>query len=100
MEFLLKALFFVLYGISILLTLFLIFSFFDLLMDPYKKSSEAIIMLIGGCILICGLYLAYQQGYIPINYIRGCIILIIAFGAALVSILVGLFFFNGPLHWQ
>jgi uncharacterized protein YjeT (DUF2065 family) len=100
MEFLSKVCFFALFGISILLSIFLLMGFFDLLVDPYKKTSEAIIMLIGGCLLGVGLYIAYQYGYVPVNYVRGCIILIIAFITALLSVLIGLFFFNGPLHWQ
>ena len=100
MEFLSKVLFFIMFGISILLTLYLVLGFVDILIDPYKKASEAIIMLIGGCILGVGLYIAYQNGYVPVNYGRGCIILIIAFFTALLTILIGLFFFNGPLHWQ
>lgn len=100
MEFFSKTLFFALFGISILLTLFLVFSFFDLLIDPYKKTSEAIIMLIGGCIIGAGLYIAYQQGYAPMSYGKGSVILVGAFLIALVSILVGLLFFNGPFRWQ
>mgnify|MGYP001218850833 CR=1 FL=1 len=100
MDFLLITLFYLLFGISILLTLFLVFSFFDLMLDPYKKTSEAIIMLVGGCLLGIGLYVAYQQGYVPVNFLRGSVILVLAFIIALISILVGLIFFNGPLHWQ
>jgi hypothetical protein len=100
MAFIMKVLFFALYGISVLLSIYLILGFFNLLVDPYKKSSEAIIMLIGGCVLVVGLYISYQYGFIPVNYIRGCIILTVAFFTALLSILIGLFFFNGPMHWQ
>ena len=95
-----KAAFFVLFGINILLVLFSVFSFIDLLLDPYKKLSEALILLCGGVIIAVGLFLAYQYGYLPADFMKGVIILIGAFVVALVWIIVGLLFFNGPIHWQ
>jgi hypothetical protein len=95
-----KAAFFILFGINSLLVVFSIFSFFDLLLDPYKKLSEALILLCGGIIIAVGLFLAYQYGYASIEFIRGVIILVVAFFIALFWIIVGLLFFNGPIHWQ
>lgn len=95
-----KAAFFILFGINTLLVLFSIFSFFDLLFDPYKKMSEALILLSGGVIIAVGLYFAYQYGYSSADFLKGCIILIAAFVIALVWIIIGLLFFNGPIHWQ
>lgn len=100
MEFLSKTLFFVLFGISVLLTLFYILSFFNLLIDPYKKVSEALIMQFGGCVLGVGLYLAYQQGYLPVNYVRGSVILLVAFITTIICVILGLMFFTGPINWQ
>lgn len=95
-----KASFFILFGINSLLVLFGLFSFFDLIMDPYKKLSEALILLFGGVIIAIGLFLAYQYGYSQSDFMKGIIILVGAFVVALVWIFVGLFFFNGPIHWQ
>ena len=95
-----KAVFFILFGINSLLVLFSLFSFFNLLLDPYKKLSEALILLSGGIIIAVGLFLAYQYGYSSADFMKGIIILIAAFAAALVWIVIGLLFFNGPLHWQ
>ena len=100
MEFLSKSVFFVLFGLAILLTIFYIANSLNCFMDPYKKSSEAVIMLIGACVVGVGLYLTYHQGYIQLNYVRGSIILVVAFLVSVVCVLIGLLFFNGPLHWQ
>ncbi len=93
-----KAVFFILFGINSLLVLFSLFSFFNLLLDPYKKLSEGLILLSGGIIIAVGLFLAYQYGYSSADFMKGIIILIAAFAVALVWIVIGLFFFNGPLH--
>ncbi len=98
--FLSKAVFFILFGINSLLVLFSVFSFIDLLLDPYKKMSEALILFIGGVIIAMGLFFAYQYGYASADFLKGVIILAGAFVVALVWILIGLLFFNGPLHWQ
>jgi hypothetical protein len=98
--FLSKAVFFILFGINSLLVLFSVFSFIDLLLDPYKKMSEALILFIGGVIIAVGLFFAYQYGYASTDFLKGVIILAGAFVVALVWILIGLLFFNGPLHWQ
>jgi hypothetical protein len=98
--FLSKAAFFILFGINSLLVLFSVFSFIDLLLDPYKKMSEVLILFIGGVIIAVGLFFAYQYGYASADFLKGVIILAGAFVVALVWILIGLLFFNGPLHWQ
>lgn len=95
-----KAAFFILFGINSLIVLFSIFSFFNLLLDPYKKMSEALILLSGGVIVAVGLFLAYQYGYSSSDFIKGVIFLVAAFVIALVWVIIGLLFFNGPLHWQ
>ena len=95
-----KAVFFILFGINSLLVLFSLFSFFNLLFDPYKKLSEGLILLSGGIIIAVGLFLAYQYGYSSSDFMKGVIILVSSFVIALVWIVIGLFFFNGPLHWQ
>lgn len=95
-----KAVFFILFGINSLLVLFSLFSFFNLLLDPYKKLSEGLILLSGGIIIAVGLFLAYQYGYSSADFMKGLIILVAAFVIALVWVVIGLFFFNGPLHWQ
>ena len=95
-----KAVFFILFGINSLLVLFSLFSFFNLLLDPYKKLSVALILLSGGIIIAVGLFLAYQYGYFSSDFMKGVLILVSSFVIALVWIVIGLFFFNGPLHWQ
>ncbi len=95
-----KAAFFILFGINSLLVLFSIFSFIDLLFDPYKKMSEALILLSGGVIIAVGLIFAYQYGYSSADFLKGSLILISAFVIALVWIIIGLLCFNGPIHWQ
>jgi hypothetical protein len=100
MMFVSKAAFFILFGINSLLVLFSFFSFINLLLDPYKKLSEGIILLLGGIIVGIGLYLAFRYGYATTDFTKGVVILVSAFVIALVWIIIGLLFFNGPLHWQ
>jgi hypothetical protein len=100
MELLYKPVFFVLFGINSLFLLFCIFNFFDCVSDPYKKLSEAIIFLLSGITISIGLFFAYQYGYTAAEFLKGVFILIAGFVFALVWIIVGLLFFNGPIHWQ
>lgn len=100
MEFLTKTVFFVLFGLTVLLVIFFIASSMSDLMSPTRKASEALIMFIGGCVVGAGLFMAYQQGYVQQHFVRGSIILVIAFLVAVICVLIGLFFFNGPVHWQ
>jgi hypothetical protein len=99
-EDLLKVLYYVSLGISILLTLFYLFNFFDLVYDPYKKTSEAIIFLVGFMMMLLGMFLAYKYGYSVDFLWRAIGILVATCVISIIWIFVGLLFFNGPIHWQ
>lgn len=100
MEALSKLIYYVLFGINILLVLFTIVNFFSLSSDPSKKLSEAIIFLVSSIAIVAGLYLAYRFGYSNESYVKGCLILLGNFISGGMIIFVGLLFFNGPIHWQ
>ena len=87
-------------GISILIALFYFFNFFYNLFDPYKKTSEAMIFLAGSIIMGCGFYLSYRFGFVPEQFWIAVGILIGTFVLSVIWILIGLLFFNGPIHWQ
>lgn len=100
MEALSKLIYYVLFGINILLVLFTIVNFFSLSSDPSKKLSEALIFLVSSIAIVTGLYLAYRFGYSNESYVKGCLILLGNFISGGMIIFVGLLFFNGPVHWQ
>ena len=95
MEYLSKSLFFVFLVISILLVLFSIYVFFDVLLDPAIKKSDAYTFLQGGGIIVLGLYFTYQYGYMPSDFMKGLIILVVTLIIAIVWVIIGLFFLYG-----
>lgn len=100
MEYLSKSLFFVFLVISILLVLFSIYVFFDVLLDPAIKKSDAYTFLQGGGIIVLGLYFTYQYGYMPTDFMKGLIILVVTLIIAIVWVIIGLFVLSGPSRWQ
>lgn len=100
MEFLTKLLFFGLFIFNLIFGILLFLNFMTNAGNPAKKLSETLIFLIGGCISFAGLYLAWEMGYVTGSYGTGSAILAGTFIAAVISVMVGLFFFNGPIHWQ
>ena len=99
MEFTYKMAFYVMFGISCFLILFLTANSVSIFLDPYGKKSEVLVLLLGASILGVGLYKAYHLIQISDNYIKCCNTLGIAWGIALVVILVleGILFFSSPL---
>ncbi len=100
MEFLSKTAFYVLYGMSGLAMLFFFASSAKLLLDRYGKTSEAIIMALGGIVFGTGLYFTYHLLQDSERYLHGFGALVITWVVAILVVLIGLLFFNGPLHWQ
>jgi len=100
MEFLSKILYFVLFGLTCLLCLFFILSSINVLMDAYGKKSESIIMGLAGILVAIGLYISYQAIKDTDRYLYCSGILGITWLVVLGVVLIGLFFFNGPLRWQ
>jgi len=100
MEFLVKMLFYVLYGLTCLLCLFFFLSALNVLFDAYGKKSEVLIMSLAGIVVAIGLYISYQLIKDTDRYLYCSGLLGITWIVAIVFVLIGLFFFNGPLHWQ
>lgn len=100
MEFLYKMAFYVMFGISCLVTFYLSIQMVSIFLDPYGRKSEVVIILIGLIILIAGVFKSY--GLIQTNnqYLSGCGTIGMTWLVTLVVILIGLLFFNGPLKWN
>jgi uncharacterized oligopeptide transporter (OPT) family protein len=92
MENLSKWLYYLATGISVLIALFYFFNFFYNLFDPYKKTSEALIFLVGSVIMISGIFISYRYGYlselfwVAIGMLIGTIII------SIIWIFIGLLF--------
>jgi hypothetical protein len=100
MDFLFKVAFFVLFGLTCLIFLYLVMMTSSVALDPYGKRSEVVIMLIGATMLSVGLYFAYQQVKDSDKYLLGGGILVATWLGTLVTVLIGLFCFNGPIRWN
>jgi hypothetical protein len=100
MEYLSRWLYYAAAALGILITLFYFFNFIYNLFDPYKKTSEAMIFLAGSMIMGCGFYLSYRFGFVPEQFWIAVGILIGINILSIIWIFIGLFFFNGPIHWQ
>lgn len=100
MEFLIKLIFFGLFLFNSIFGIFLFLNFMTNAGNPSKKLSETLIFLIAGCVSFAGLYLAWKMGYVTGSYGTGSVILVGTFIAAVISVMAGLLFFNGPINWQ
>lgn len=100
MDFIVKMVFYILYGLSCLLCMFFFFSAINELFYAYGKKSESIIMSLAGLIVATGLYFSYQIIKNSDRYLYCSGLLGICWLIAIVVVIIGLFFFNGPLHWQ
>lgn len=99
MEFLSKAMCYVMFGITCLMTLFLFSNAIYTIMDAYGKKGEAIMMAIGSIMLSVTMYFVYQliKNNSQFLYASGLL-----FGAWIITLIVivgGILIFV-PLHWQ
>ena len=99
MDFLTKAAFYIMYGISILIVLF----FFGCTFFAGKNSStpiaEPIIFAIAGILTGIGLYLVHQAIQNSHNYINGCMMLGQVWLAVLVFVIFCFWIFV-PMMWR
>jgi hypothetical protein len=100
MEFLFKTAFFVMFGLTCLILLYLLMMTVNGAVDPYGKKSEVIIMFIAAAMLGVGLYFAYGSTKNSDQFLLACGILALTWFCALIVVLIGLFFFNGPIRWN
>lgn len=85
---------------SLFQAMFYLANFFNLASDPSKKASETFIFFGASCIVSAGMVVAYKYGFALSNIWTAVCILLASWVLALVWIVVGLLFFNGPIHWQ
>ncbi len=99
MDFVSKAAFYIMYGISILVMLFFFGSAYFANRNASTPISEPIILSTGGILTGIGLYLGYQAIQNSDKYLYGCGILGLTWLAVLVVVIVCFWVFV-PIHWQ
>ena len=72
----------------------------NLLYHPFVRRSENIIMLIGTAIMITTLYFGRQSIYQGEKFFQGAIVLAGGCVLTFIVVMIGLFFFNGPIRWN
>jgi hypothetical protein len=96
-----KLFFLISYGITVFIILFYFGNLLSLVFElPYSKVSEIVIIAIGIIIVFIFLYFAHKQGFKIENYRKGIILFGVSWLISVLTIIIGLLFFNGPLHWQ
>ncbi|MBK8517210.1 MAG: hypothetical protein IPL55_13290 [Saprospiraceae bacterium] len=100
MEFVYKMAFYVMFGITVFIILYLMVGSISMIFDPYSKKMEIVYYLIGCTILGIGLYKSYNIIKISDEYMNSCGVLGITWIVTLVFIVITLLFFNGPFRWQ
>jgi hypothetical protein len=88
-------LFYLIFSISLILCVSLQLLSLDHWLHPFKKNSEATILLMGSFIVIAGMYYGVRSGYMTQSISKGFFILTGSWIAAVLAIAIGLVFFNG-----
>ena len=91
-----KGIFFAILSISFLVVVALLLLSLDHWTHPFKKNSEAVILLIGGFIISAGMVLSIKYGYFAGSMSTGVLLLAGSWLVTLFCITLGLMFFNGP----
>lgn len=99
MEFLSKATFYIMYGISCLVALFFYANAAYTITNTPGKGKETLILLTGGILISIGLYLAYSIIKNGDRYLYGCGLLGLDWLITLI-VVIGCFFTFVPIHWQ
>ena len=104
MSFFSKTVFFALFGVGGLLGIFYFFNAVNLIHSIISlgsgKKSEAIIFLCATLVEVVGLYFAFTNMTNSGQYGTAIGILIASIVLSILVVFIGLFFSNGPLHWQ
>lgn len=96
-----KLIFYILAIISSLFALFLLFVTSDNLQKlPYIKKAEVIIFITGLLFMAAGITIGIRQATLYSKYATANFIFIISIFITLITILIGLLFFNGPVKWN
>lgn len=96
-----KLIFYILATISSLFALFLLFITSDNLQKlPYIKKAEVIIFIIALLVMVAGTIIGVRKVNFYSNYTAANLIFIISIFVAILTILIGLLFFNGPVKWN
>lgn len=96
-----KLVFYVLATICVLFDVFLLFITSDNLQKlPYIKKAEIIIFIIAFLIMSAGTMIGFRQANYHSKYAMAITIFIISIVITIITILIGLLFFNGPVKWN
>jgi lipopolysaccharide export LptBFGC system permease protein LptF len=90
-----KIIYFVVFILSIVLTLSFMGLSFDHWLHPFKKNSEAALLFLSGIITIIGMYYSIKFGYKPNQATYGIFQLLGTWVVAAIFLTIGLVFFNG-----
>ena len=95
-----KELFYVMFGITSLIILFLLKMSVSIFLAPYSNKSEIIILLTDSVLLSGGLYITYNIIKNSERYAYACGALGLTWAIALAVIIIGILFFSKPLRWH
>jgi len=95
MEFILKGIYILIFLISLLLVISLCLLSLEHWIHPFKKDSEAVILILGSIILSTGMYFSVKYGYYLSNLLKSLYWLVGSWVITILVITIGLLFFNG-----
>lgn len=97
-----KLIFYLLYIFNSLTMLFYVATiFFNLTTyKAFNRNTENIVFALATLVLAIGIYIAHNKAYNHQNFTFANITFVVSWISALLVILIGLLFFNGPIHWQ
>jgi hypothetical protein len=97
-----KLIFYILYLFNGLTLLFFIGLLFDNLTahKAFTGKNENLIFIIAMLIIGVGIYFGHKLAFTQKNFALADIIFAGAWVLALIVIIIGLFLFNGPIHWN
>lgn len=90
-----KVFFFLTFFVSVIFCIILMLLSLDHWLHPFKKDSEAIILLTGSFVTMTGMYVGVKYGYYAQDLPKGFFLLTGSWIAATIVIAIGLVFFNG-----
>ncbi|MBK9256700.1 MAG: hypothetical protein IPM42_14525 [Saprospiraceae bacterium] len=89
----------IIYFITFFLSIILFLSFMGLSLDhwlhPFKKNSEAVILLLSGILTIIGMWYSLKYGYNTDHISKGIFQLLGSWLLTAIFLTIGLVFFNG-----
>jgi hypothetical protein len=97
-----KYIFYVLYIFNALSLLFYVGTLYSNLTSrkEFAGKNETLIFSLAIIIIALGLYLAHNKAFCHKNFTIANIAFVVSWVVALIIIIIGLLFFNGPIRWN